>query len=605
MATKDFDCVVIGGGHAGIEAAHAAARMGAATALITISKETIGAMSCNPAIGGLAKGQIAREVDALGGLMALATDATGIQFRILNRSKGPAVQSPRAQADKYKYAAWMQKKLAQTENLTIIEDMATDIAVEDGKVTGVGCRSGNFYKTKTVIIATGTFLRGVIHIGDEQFHGGRINEPASDELSESLEKIGLEVCRLKTGTPPRLDPATIDFAQCEIQKGDEQPKPFSFMNDRIARPDVPCWITYTNQKVHKLLRDNISRAPLYTGQIKSTGPRYCPSIETKILRFADKTRHQIYLEPEDQKITSIYCNGIATSVPKDVQDEMLRLIPPLANAKVLRYGYAIEYDYCPPTQLTSSLETRKIQGLFLAGQINGTSGYEEAAGQGIIAGINAVRKLQEAEPVVLARDQAYIGVMLDDLRTRGIDEPYRMFTSRAEYRLSLRSDNADRRLTDLGKMVGLVDEQRWARYQRKIANIDKLKTYLRNMPYGAATMWQELGKPHNKLAGIMSDNDYIKNADFDETVLEAAIIDAKYEGYLAKQERLVGHFRKLEKMRLPAGLDYSSIEHLRAEAKEKLSAYQPDTFAQAGRISGITLADITVVQIHLKKHYTV
>ena len=602
MKPGDFDCIVIGAGHAGIEAAHAAARMGAKTALVTISKDTIGAMSCNPAIGGLAKGQIAREVDALGGLMGLATDATGIQFRMLNRSKGPAVQSPRAQADKYKYATWMRERLEQTDNLTIIEDMATDIVVEDGKVTGVGCRSGNFYKSKTVIVATGTFLRGVIHIGNEQFRGGRINEPASDELSKSLKKIGLEVCRLKTGTPPRLEPASIDFDKCETQRGDERPRPFSFMNDRIERPDIPCWITYTNEKVHKLLRDNINRAPLYTGQIKSTGPRYCPSIEIKIVRFADKSRHQIYLEPEDEQISSIYCNGISTSVPKDVQDQMLRLIPALANAKVLRYGYAIEYDYCPPTQLTSSLETRKISGLFLAGQINGTSGYEEAAGQGIIAGINAVQKLRGAEPVVLGRDQAYIGVMIDDLRTRGIDEPYRMFTSRAEYRLSLRSDNADRRLTDLGKTVGLVDGRRWAKYQKKVASIDNLKTYLKTADFNGSTMWQELGRPHNELAQKLSDNDYIKNEDFDESVVEAAIIDAKYEGYLAKQERLVGHFRNLEKIRIPADLDYRAIEHLRVEAKEKLSAFRPETFGQAGRISGVTPADVMVVQIHLKKN---
>ncbi len=603
MAIRDFDCVVIGGGHAGIEAAHAAARMGAQTALITISAETIGAMSCNPAIGGLGKGQIAREVDALGGLMGLATDATGIQFRTLNLSKGPAVQSPRAQADKYKYATWMQEKLSQNQNLTIIASLATDIVVEDGKVTGVGCKSGNVYKTKTVIVATGTFLRGVIHIGNEQFSGGRINEPASDKLSESLERIGLEVGRLKTGTPPRLDPASIDFDKCEILKGDQRPKPFSFTNDKIDRPDIPCWMTYTNDAVHKLLRDNINRSPLYTGQIKSTGPRYCPSIEIKILRFAGKPRHHVYLEPEDEAVSSIYCNGLSTSVPKDVQDEMLRLIPVLANAKVLRYGYAIEYDYCPPIQLTSSLETRKISGLFLAGQINGTSGYEEAAGQGIIAGINAARKLQSAEPIVLGRDQAYIGVMIDDLRTRGIDEPYRMFTSRAEYRLSLRSDNADRRLTDLGKIVGLVDDQRWAGFQNKIASIAKLKDYLKNTVYGGSTMWRELGKPHNELAQLLSDNDCIKNEDFDESVVEAAVIDAKYEGYLAKQERLVGRFRKLGKMRIPADLDYSKIEHLRVEAKEKLSAFRPETFAQAGRISGITPADITVIQIHLKKYH--
>ncbi|MFA5422277.1 MAG: tRNA uridine-5-carboxymethylaminomethyl(34) synthesis enzyme MnmG [Phycisphaerae bacterium] len=603
MTNDYFDCVVIGAGHAGIEAANAAVKIGAKTALLTISKDTIGAMSCNPAIGGLAKGQIAREVDALGGLMGLAIDATGIQFRTLNSSKGPAVQSPRAQADKHKYVEWMRQTLESINNLTIIEDMAVDILVDNNAVTGVTGRSGKIYKCPTCIVATGTFLHGVMHIGTEQFKGGRINEPASDALSESLERIGLDVQRLKTGTPARLAPDGIDFDLCEIQKSDEHPRPFSFLNDKIDRPDIPCWITHTNEAVHKLLRDNLHRAPLYDGQIKSTGPRYCPSIEIKILRFPDKSRHQIYLEPEDENITTIYCNGISTSVPKDVQDEMLRLIPPLRNAKVLRYGYAIEYDYCPPMQLTSSLETRKISGLFLAGQINGTSGYEEAAGQGIIAGINAVRKLNNDEPLVLARDQAYIGVMLDDLRTRGIDEPYRMFTSRAEYRLSLRSDNADRRLTDLGKTVGLVDERRWAKYQAKCANIEELKTYLKNTTFKGSTMWQDLARPHSELTLNLSDNDYVKNADLDKTVVEAAVIDAKYEGYLEKQARLVTHFKKLEKMKIPAELDYSLVEHLRTEAKEKLTKFKPDTFAQASRISGITPADITVLQIHLKKHF--
>ncbi len=603
MKANDFDCIVIGAGHAGIEAAHAAAKIGAKTALLTISKETIGVMSCNPAIGGLAKGQIAREVDALGGLMGLAIDATGIQFRILNRSKGPAVQSPRAQADKYKYAGWMRDTLGQTENLTIIEDLATDIVVTGGKVSAVGCASGKVYNTQTAIVATGTFLRGLMHIGPEQFKGGRIGEPASDALSESLERIGLELRRLKTGTPARLDPTTIDYDKCEKQEGDAEPQPFSFLNDRIDRPSVPCWMTYTNEKIHKLLNDNIERAPLYTGQIKSTGPRYCPSIEIKILRFPDKKRHQVFLEPEDENNSSIYCNGISTSVPKDVQEQMLRLMPGTENARILKYGYAIEYDYCPPVQLTSSLETKKIQGLFLAGQINGTSGYEEAAGQGIIAGINAARKLTGAEPLVLGRDQAYIGVMIDDLRTRGIDEPYRMFTSRAEYRLSLRSDNADRRLTQIGKMVGVVDQNRWGRFQKKTADIEKLKAYLETTTCDGTTMWQQLKRPGSELAAKLSDNDYIKNEDFDRSVAEAAVIDAKYEGYLDKQQRLVTYFRNLDKVRIPAELDYAKIEHLRAEAREKLSTFEPETFGQAGRISGITPADITVLQIHMKKYH--
>ncbi|MGD9109496.1 MAG: tRNA uridine-5-carboxymethylaminomethyl(34) synthesis enzyme MnmG [Phycisphaerales bacterium] len=603
MKVNDFDCIVIGAGHAGIEAAHAAAKIGAKTALVTISKDTIGVMSCNPAIGGLAKGQIAREVDALGGLMGLAIDATGIQFRILNRSKGPAVQSPRAQADKYKYAKWMQEALEQTENITIIEDLATDIVVAGGKVSAVGCASGKVYKTHTAIVATGTFLRGLMHIGSEQFKGGRIGEPASDALSESLERIGLELRRLKTGTPARLDPTTIDYDKCQVQEGDVEPQPFSFLNDKIDRPSVPCWITHTNEKIHKLLTDNIERAPLYTGQIKSTGPRYCPSIEIKIMRFPDRKRHQVFLEPEDEKNTSIYCNGISTSVPKDVQDQMLRLMPGTENARILKYGYAIEYDYCPPVQLTSSLETKKIEGLFLAGQINGTSGYEEAAGQGIIAGINAARKLTRAEPIVLGRDQAYIGVMIDDLRTRGIDEPYRMFTSRAEYRLSLRSDNADRRLTQIGKMVGLVGHHRWDRYQNKVTSIEKLKTYLKKTACDGATMWQKLKRPGSELVATLSDNDYVKYENFDKSVVEAAAIDAKYEGYLDKQQRLVTYFRNLDNVKIPAELDYAKIEHLRAEAKEKLSTFQPETFGQAGRISGITPADITVIQIHLKKYH--
>ena len=602
MKVNEFDCIVIGGGHAGAEAAHAAAVIGAKTCLITISKDTIAKMSCNPAIGGLAKGQIAREVDALGGLMGLATDATGIQFRLLNRSKGPAVQAPRAQTDKYKYKDYIRMLLEQTENLTIIEAIASQILTENNNVRAVRCNNGKTYNAQTVILTAGTFLRGLMHIGTEQFPGGRLNEPAANELSESLRQIGLELARLKTGTPARLDGKTVDLDKLEIQHGDEKPAPFSFMTDRINRQQIPCWITYTNDQIHKLIKDNLDRAPLYSGQITSTGPRYCPSIETKIVRFSDKNRHQIFLEPEDEEIKTIYCNGISTSLPKDIQAQMLKLLPGTQNARIIHFGYAIEYDYCPPIQLKSNLETKKVSGLFLAGQVNGTSGYEEAAGQGIMAGINAARKLQRKEPVVLGRDRAYIGVMIDDLLTKGINEPYRMFTSRAEYRLSLRADNADRRLTEIGKSVGLVDEQRWARYQNKLEKINLLKKYLKDNRSGRISLWDHLRQPHNTIADTLSGNPDIKNMNLGEDVIEAVTIDAKYEGYLSKQQRMVIGLQTLENRSIPADLDYNNISHLRPEAKERLSAFKPCTLGQASRISGITPADITVIQIHLKKN---
>ncbi|MGD0572973.1 MAG: tRNA uridine-5-carboxymethylaminomethyl(34) synthesis enzyme MnmG [Sedimentisphaerales bacterium] len=611
MGANNFDCVVIGAGHAGIEAAHAAARIGAKTALITIDKNKIGAMSCNPAIGGLAKGQIVREVDALGGLMGLATDATGIQFRMLNRSKGPAVQSPRAQADKYRYQRYMINALEQTPNLTIIEQMAVEIIVENGRVVGVRGKDGWVCDAKTVIVATGTFLRGLMHIGQESFEGGRRGEPASDDLSACLERLGLVVKRLKTGTPPRLDAGTIDYNKLEAQQGDSEPAPFSFMNDRINRPQIPCWITYTNEKIHKLIRDNLDRAPLYTGQIKSTGPRYCPSIETKIIRFADRERHQVFLEPEELEQKVIYCNGISTSLPIDVQDEIIKNLPGCENAGIVHYGYAIEYDYCPPVQLKNDLETKKVAGLFLAGQINGTSGYEEAAGQGIIAGINVARFLQGAEPIVLGRDQAYIGVMIDDLLTKGLgiegvgipDEPYRMFTSRAEYRLSLRSDNADRRLTEIGRAVGLVDDKRWGRFQKKLSDIEQLREYLTKNKRDRISLWEQLRRPNSPLAPTLAETPEIKDAGFSREEIDAAVIDAKYEGYLVKQERLAAGLQAWDKRAIPADLDYGAIMHLRPEAKEKLSTFRPQTLGQAGRISGITPADVTVIQIHLKKYY--
>ena len=603
MKANEFDCIVIGGGHAGVEAAFAAAKIGAKTCLITISKDTIAAMSCNPAVGGLAKGQIAREVDAMGGLMGLAIDATGIQFRMLNRSKGPAVQSPRAQADRYKYQKWMERTLEETENLSIVEAIATEIITEDNRVRGVGCKDGSVYSGQTVVVTTGTFLGGLMYMGRKKWVGGRIGEPASVGLSQSLKRIGLELGRMATDTTPRLDAATVNFDKLEIQVGDEEPAPFSFMTEKIERPQVPCWITYTNEKIHKLLTDNLHRAPLSSGQIEGTDPRYCPSIEGKVVRFADKKQHRIFLEPEEESIQTIYCNGIFTSMPKDVQEEMLKLLAGTEKARIVVYGYAIEYDYCPPIQLMSSLESKKVSGLFLAGQINGTSGYEEAAGQGIIAGINAARKLQNAEPVVLGRDQAYIGVLIDDLLTKGCDEPYRMFTSRAEYRLSLRADNADRRLTQIGKSVGLVEQKRWVKYQNKLKNIDELKSYLQSARSNGLSLWDQLRQPGNIIADSLADNDYVKEKGFGKEVLDGAIIDAKYEGYLVKQQRLVAGFKSLENKKIPLGLDYSRIEHLRAEAKEKLSVFQPGTLAQAGRISGITPADVTVIQIHLKKYY--
>jgi tRNA uridine 5-carboxymethylaminomethyl modification enzyme len=600
---NEYDCVVVGGGHAGAEAAHAAARIGGRTCLVTISKDTIAKMSCNPAVGGLGKGQIAREVDALGGLMGQATDATGIQFRLLNRSKGPAVHAPRAQADKYKYKDHVRTLLEQTPNLTIAEGMASKILVEGDCVRGIGCADGRIYHAPTVILTTGTFLRGLMHVGTERSPGGRLGEPAVNELSDSLRQIGLQIARLKTGTPPRLDARTVAFEKLEIQHGDEKPVAFSFMTERIDRPEIPCWITYTNQKIHQLLRDNLYRAPLYSGQIVSTGPRYCPSIETKIVRFADKDHHQVFLEPEDEAQSTIYCNGISTSVPKDVQEQMLRLLPGTENARIVHYGYAIEYDYCPPIQLEPNLETKKISGLFLAGQINGTSGYEEAAGQGIMAGINAAGKLQGKEPVVLGRDQAYIGVMIDDLLTKGIDEPYRMFTSRAEFRLALRADNADRRLTPIGQAVGLVGGQRWARFQNKLSNIDRLRDFLKNTTAdaGGIKLWDQLRRPDNPLADRLAQIPEVGRMNLSEDVLQAVVIDAKYEGYLGKQERLVASLKTLEKKKIPVALDYKAVAHLRSEAKEKLSAFRPGTLAQASRISGITPADITVLQVHLKK----
>lgn len=598
MTISQFDCIVIGGGHAGVEAAHAAARLGARTCLITICGQAIARMSCNPAIGGIGKGQIVREIDALGGLMGLATDATGIQFRLLNRSKGPAVQSPRAQTDKYQYEGWIRAALTATPNLTILEGLVEQIIVESDKVRAVVLADGRRVDTEVIILAPGTFLRGLIHTGQEQYPGGRRDEPSAQMLSVCLERIGLRLARLKTGTPPRLDASTVDLAKLQVQEGDPDPVPFSFMTDRIQAEQVPCWITWTNQQIHQLLKDNLHRAPLYTGQIRSIGPRYCPSIETKVVRFPDKTSHQVFLEPEDRQITTIYCNGISTSVPKDVQSRILELLPGTEKARIIHYGYAIEYDYCPPMQLQASLETKRIQGLFLAGQINGTSGYEEAAGQGIIAGINAVRRLQKKEPLVLNRQQAYIAVMIDDLLTKQITEPYRMFTSRAEYRLSLRADNADRRLTPIGHQIGLVDKARWDRFQHKLRLISQLSSYLQQTTIESLSIWKHLSRPQSLVWDRVRDDPYVSG--FPRYVVETVITDARYEGYLDKEQRMTSHLASLEKKRLPDDLDYWSVPHLRTEAKEKLTALRPQTIGQAARIDGVTPADILILQIYLK-----
>ena len=601
MTKNEYDCIVIGGGHAGIEAAHAAARLGAKTMLLSIRIDTIGAMSCNPSIGGLGKGQLTREIDSLGGVMALATDATGLQFRLLNRSKGPAVQSPRAQSDKYAYKAYMQEYLAGVGNLEIVQGVAAQILAEDGKVRGVTTTDGRLFACRSAVITAGTFLRGIMHIGPEQIPGGRRGEPPSNELSDCLKRLGFKVERLKTGTPVRLDASTLDYSKMERQDGDQTPVPFSFLNDKIEQEQLPCWITGTNEKVHQILHDNLERAPLYSGQILSTGPRYCPSIETKILRFPEKTSHQIFIEPEGRDQKTMYPNGISTSVPKDVQEAMLKHIPGLENARIVHYAYAIEYDYCPAHQLKINFETRRIAGLFMAGQVNGTSGYEEAGAQGIYAGINAALWLKGAEPFVLGRDQAYIGVMVDDLLTKEITEPYRMFTSRAEYRLALRGDNADRRLTPLGRKLGLVDDNRWNVYCRKTEQIGAISDYLHKTRADGVSLWRKLSQTQSSFKDEFASLDFIRQISPKDDVIESIQIDAKYEGYLEKEEKLVRSFRNLENHKIPEAIDYNEVPHLRAEAKERLSTIRPYTLGQAGRIGGITPADIMVVQVYLKR----
>jgi len=601
MSLERFDIIVVGGGHAGCEAAASAARMGLSTLLVTMNLDTIAQMSCNPAIGGLAKGQIVREVDALGGLMGLVTDETAIQFRMLNSGKGPAVRGPRAQCDRREYSLAMRRRLERIENLTLRQDQIASLEAKGNLVKRVRTTTGIEYEAGAVILTTGTFLNGLIHMGASRFPGGRLGEPSCRGLTESLKNLGFEIGRLKTGTPPRAKGRSVDYSLCTRQPGDADPKPFSFRNESVAYEQIPCFITWTNDLTHEIIRKNLHRAPLYTGQITSTGPRYCPSIEVKVVRFPDRSSHQIFIEPEGRKTDEVYLNGLATSIPQDVQLEMLRSIRGLERVEITRFGYAIEYDFVPPHQITPALSTRSFPNLFFAGQINGTSGYEEAAGQGILAGINAGRFLQGKPPVILSRDVAYIGVMVDDLVTKSTDEPYRMFTSRAEFRLLLRQDNADLRLMPIGRECGLIDDATWKRFCRKRQQIAELEDYLAKKRHGDRTLAEILRRPDVTFSDLLELDSTLLGRKYPKDVVEQVEIGAKYAGYIARELERVRNFRKYASKAIPPDFDFSSLREIKFEAREKLSRFRPRNLAQAMRLQGVTPADIQVLMIHLAR----
>jgi len=616
---KDFDVIVVGGGHAGTEAALAAARCGVRTLLLTQNLETLGQMSCNPAIGGIGKGHLVKEIDALGGIMAKAIDMGGIQFRILNASKGPAVRATRAQADRQLYKKAIRSTLENQPNLALFQQTVADLIVEGNKVVGVKTQMGLDFRAKAVVLTTGTFLGGKIHIGLENYSGGRAGDPASIALADRLRELPFRIDRLKTGTPPRIDGRTIDFSKLSEQHGDTPVPVFSFMGKREQHPrQIPCYITRTNNKTHDIIRAGLDRSPLYSGVIEGIGPRYCPSIEDKIVRFADRDSHQIFVEPEGLDTHEIYPNGISTSLPFDVQYEFVRSMEGFENAEIIRPGYAIEYDFFDPRDLKMSLETKHMDGLFFAGQINGTTGYEEAAAQGLIAGLNAARLVQELESWCPGRDEAYIGVMIDDLVTRGTQEPYRMFTSRAEYRLLLREDNADLRLTEKGRELGLVDDDRWCAFETKREAISELqgnlkKTWIRAESQEAVRVEEIWGKPLLKEASLM---ELLRRPEVDaqrlltfltndeeiaEQVSEQVEIQAKYAGYIVRQQSEIDKALRYDHLRLPDTLDYSGVPGLSNEVSQKLKAQRPETLGQASRIPGITPAAVSLLLVYLKK----
>lgn len=613
---EKYEIIVVGGGHAGCEAALAASRMGCSTLLLTMNINNIALMSCNPAIGGLGKGQLVKEIDALGGEMGKAIDRTGIQFRILNTHKGPAVRSSRAQADREKYRLYMKKVLEDQPNLDLKQGIVEEIRVKNGRVLGVETNLKELFIGETVIICPGTFLDGLIHVGLVSFSGGRMGDFSSRKLSESLKKLGFRWGRFKTGTCPRLDGKSIDFSKLKPQYGDSPPPPFSFSTERVVQEQVPCFITYTNPKTHKIIRENLDRSPLYTGIIKGTGVRYCPSIEDKVMRFPDKDRHQIFLEPEGLETCEFYPNGLSTSLPLDVQIELLHSIEGLEEVKIVRPGYGIEHDYIDPTQLLPTLETKLIENLYFAGQINGTTGYEEAAAQGLIAGINAALKVKNKSPLILDRSQAYIGVLIDDLITRGTNEPYRMFTSRVEYRLSLREDNADLRLRELGYKIGLVEKEKYKRVKEKeriveeeISRLKKLQIFPQKFineklkEWGTTplkdsiTLEELLRRPqitYKRLKLISKEvKDFLPSEEFQIEV------QVKYRGYIERERREIQKFKRMEKIKIPLNFDFSKISGLSTEVKEKLLRFKPLSLGQASRISGITPAAISLLMIHL------